>query len=180
MAMQRAVVSTESGCAGLGLLHGHSAWIADTPEAFAAGIATLIADPDRRRVLIAPGDVVEAGQGLIVVEAMKMQNEMKAARAGRTRAFTKWPASCCARWAYLRSRRGPWAPGPGNAICPRWGAPVSVKRGGAGGIARLHPAPPPHRVGPQSVAAHTRSAARAHPHPGGLSGCPRRLVGRAH
>jgi glycosyltransferase involved in cell wall biosynthesis len=31
------------------LLHGHSAWIADTPEAFAAGIATLIADPDRRR-----------------------------------------------------------------------------------------------------------------------------------
>jgi glycosyltransferase involved in cell wall biosynthesis len=49
MAMQRAVVSTVSGCAGLGLLHGHSAWIADTPEAFAAGIATLIADPDRRR-----------------------------------------------------------------------------------------------------------------------------------
>jgi biotin carboxyl carrier protein len=26
---------------------------------------------------------VEAGQGLIVVEAMKMQNEMKAVRAGR-------------------------------------------------------------------------------------------------
>ena len=49
MAMQRAVVSTSSGCAGLGLLHGHSAWIADTPEAFAAGIATLIADPERRR-----------------------------------------------------------------------------------------------------------------------------------
>ena len=34
------------------------------------------------RVLVAPGDAVEAGQGLIVVEAMKMQNEMKAARAG--------------------------------------------------------------------------------------------------
>ena len=48
MAMQRAVVSTTSGCAGLGLLHGHSVWIADTPESFAAGIATLIADPDRR------------------------------------------------------------------------------------------------------------------------------------
>jgi glycosyltransferase involved in cell wall biosynthesis len=48
MAMQRAVVSTTSGCAGLGLLHGHSVWVADTPEAFAAGVATLIADPERR------------------------------------------------------------------------------------------------------------------------------------
>lgn len=48
MAMQRAVVSTSSGCAGLGLLHGHSVWQADTPEAFAAGIATLITDPERR------------------------------------------------------------------------------------------------------------------------------------
>jgi glycosyltransferase involved in cell wall biosynthesis len=48
MAIGRAVVSTPSGCAGLGLLHGHSVWIADTPEAFAAGVATLIADPERR------------------------------------------------------------------------------------------------------------------------------------
>jgi biotin carboxyl carrier protein len=35
------------------------------------------------RVLVSQGDEVEAGQGLIVVEAMKMQNEMKAGRAGR-------------------------------------------------------------------------------------------------
>jgi glycosyltransferase involved in cell wall biosynthesis len=49
MAMQRAVVSTTSGCAGLGLLHGHSVWVADTPEAFAAGVATLIADPELRQ-----------------------------------------------------------------------------------------------------------------------------------
>jgi glycosyltransferase involved in cell wall biosynthesis len=48
MAMQRAVVSTVSGCAGLGLTHGHSVWVGDTPEAFAAGIATLLADPERR------------------------------------------------------------------------------------------------------------------------------------
>ena len=48
MAMQRAVVSTSSGCAGLGLLHGHSVWVADTAEAFAAGVATLINDPERR------------------------------------------------------------------------------------------------------------------------------------
>ena len=48
MAMRRAVVSTTSGCAGLGLLHGHSVWIADAAEAFAAGVATLIHDPERR------------------------------------------------------------------------------------------------------------------------------------
>jgi glycosyltransferase involved in cell wall biosynthesis len=48
MAMQRAVVSTTSGCAGLGLLHGHSVWVADAAEAFAAGVATLIGDPERR------------------------------------------------------------------------------------------------------------------------------------
>jgi biotin carboxyl carrier protein len=35
------------------------------------------------RVLVAPGDSVEAGQGIAVVEAMKMQNEMKASRAGK-------------------------------------------------------------------------------------------------
>ncbi|MGA2878376.1 MAG: biotin/lipoyl-containing protein [Bryobacteraceae bacterium] len=35
------------------------------------------------RVLVKVGDVVDAGQGLVVVEAMKMQNEMKAARPGR-------------------------------------------------------------------------------------------------
>jgi biotin carboxyl carrier protein len=35
------------------------------------------------RVLVAQGDVVEAGQGLVVVEAMKMQNEMKSPKAGR-------------------------------------------------------------------------------------------------
>ncbi len=35
------------------------------------------------RVLVAAGEVVETGQGLVVVEAMKMQNELKAARPGR-------------------------------------------------------------------------------------------------
>jgi biotin carboxyl carrier protein len=35
------------------------------------------------RVLVEPGQQVEAGQGLIVVEAMKMQNEMKSPHAGR-------------------------------------------------------------------------------------------------
>ena len=34
------------------------------------------------RVLVAAGDTVAAGQGLVVVEAMKMQNEMKSPQAG--------------------------------------------------------------------------------------------------
>ena len=35
------------------------------------------------RVLVAEGDVVEAGQGCVVIEAMKMQNELKSPRAGK-------------------------------------------------------------------------------------------------
>jgi biotin carboxyl carrier protein len=35
------------------------------------------------RLLVAEGDTVESGQGLLVMEAMKMQNEMKAPKAGR-------------------------------------------------------------------------------------------------
>ena len=34
------------------------------------------------RVLVAKGESVEAGAGIVVVEAMKMQNEMKAPKAG--------------------------------------------------------------------------------------------------
>ena len=34
------------------------------------------------RVLVAAGAKVEAGAGIIVVEAMKMQNEMKAPKSG--------------------------------------------------------------------------------------------------
>jgi biotin carboxyl carrier protein len=35
------------------------------------------------RVLAMPGDAVVAGQGIVVIEAMKMQNELKAPRDGR-------------------------------------------------------------------------------------------------
>jgi biotin carboxyl carrier protein len=34
------------------------------------------------RVLVEAGQAVEAGQGLIVVEAMKMQNELKSPKSG--------------------------------------------------------------------------------------------------
>jgi biotin carboxyl carrier protein len=35
------------------------------------------------RVLVSPGDAVRAGQGLVVIEAMKMENELRATRDGR-------------------------------------------------------------------------------------------------
>jgi biotin carboxyl carrier protein len=35
------------------------------------------------RLLVSTGDEVTAGQGIVVVEAMKMQNELKAPRSGR-------------------------------------------------------------------------------------------------
>jgi biotin carboxyl carrier protein len=34
------------------------------------------------RLLVKPGDTVEAGQGLLVVEAMKMQNEIQSPKSG--------------------------------------------------------------------------------------------------
>ncbi len=37
------------------------------------------------RVLVAPGDEVQPRQGLVVVEAMKMENELRAVRAGRVK-----------------------------------------------------------------------------------------------
>ena len=56
-----------------------SAGSADSP-----GRASLTAAMPGKivRVLVAVGDEVTAGQGIIVIEAMKMQNELKAPRAG--------------------------------------------------------------------------------------------------
>jgi [ribosomal protein S18]-alanine N-acetyltransferase len=48
MAMERAVISTSSGCAGLGAEHGVNIWIADTAREFADGIATLLEDDSLR------------------------------------------------------------------------------------------------------------------------------------
>jgi ribosomal protein S18 acetylase RimI-like enzyme len=48
LAMERVVVSTRSGCAGLGLEHGETAWIADSAEDLAAGIRALLDDADLR------------------------------------------------------------------------------------------------------------------------------------
>ncbi|HYL36302.1 MAG TPA: GNAT family N-acetyltransferase [Bryobacteraceae bacterium] len=55
LAMQRAVVSTFSGCAGLGLEHGVNVWIADTPQDFAKGVETLLANRELRERIAARG-----------------------------------------------------------------------------------------------------------------------------
>jgi biotin carboxyl carrier protein len=40
------------------------------------------------RVLVKPGDVVEAGQGTVVVEAMKMENELRSPKRGTVTSVT--------------------------------------------------------------------------------------------
>jgi biotin carboxyl carrier protein len=53
------------------------------------GVARIIAPMPGKvvRVLVSAGDRVETGDGIIVVEAMKMQNEMKSPKAGTVAAL---------------------------------------------------------------------------------------------
>lgn len=59
----------------------------DGPGGQASGPQRLTAPMPGKvvRVLVKPGDAVTARQGLVVVEAMKMENELRAARDGRVR-----------------------------------------------------------------------------------------------
>ena len=57
LAMQRAVVSTASGCAGLGLEHGKTAWIAGSASGLAEGIKQLLDDPTLRANIAKAGRV---------------------------------------------------------------------------------------------------------------------------
>lgn len=53
MAMRRPIVSTPSGVAGLGLTHGQSVLIAESPREFAAAVDRLFADPALAEALAA-------------------------------------------------------------------------------------------------------------------------------
>jgi biotin carboxyl carrier protein len=59
----------------------------DGPGAQGSGPQRVIAPMPGKvvRILVKPGDEVKARQGLVVVEAMKMENELRAARDGRVR-----------------------------------------------------------------------------------------------
>jgi biotin carboxyl carrier protein len=64
-------------------------WRGSKPAAGSQGRTSLKAAMPGKivRVLVAVGDEVVAGQGIMVVEAMKMQNELKAPRDGRVTAI---------------------------------------------------------------------------------------------
>jgi biotin carboxyl carrier protein len=60
-------------------------WSRKTSGAGAGAVQSILSPMPGKvvRVLVAPGDEVVPGQGIVVVEAMKMQNEMKSNRIGR-------------------------------------------------------------------------------------------------
>jgi biotin carboxyl carrier protein len=67
---------------------GQKRWSAGRSAPGAAGGPERVAAPMPGKivkVLVGPGDIVAARQGLVVIEAMKMQNELKASRAGRVK-----------------------------------------------------------------------------------------------
>jgi biotin carboxyl carrier protein len=53
------------------------------------------------RVNVGAGDVVQAGQGLVVMEAMKMENELRAAAAGTVRRVLVAPGTAVEKGALL-------------------------------------------------------------------------------
>jgi biotin carboxyl carrier protein len=63
-------------------------WKRSAGSADSSGLASLTAAMPGKivRVLVAVGGEVAAGQSILVIEAMKMQNELKAPRAGRVTA----------------------------------------------------------------------------------------------
>jgi ribosomal protein S18 acetylase RimI-like enzyme len=72
MAMDRAVVSTSSGCAGLGLEHSVNVWIADQAEDFARAIQLLLQDHAQRRRIAEAGRIhVERNYGWRQIGALE-------------------------------------------------------------------------------------------------------------
>jgi biotin carboxyl carrier protein len=71
--------------------------------ATAPGAASLVAPMPGLvvRVLVQPGDRVQAGQGLVVIEAMKMENELRASGAGIVRSVPVSPGSAVEKGAIL-------------------------------------------------------------------------------
>jgi pyruvate carboxylase subunit B len=53
------------------------------------------------RVNVQVGDAVQAGQGLVVMEAMKMENELRAQAAGRVRSIVVSPGTAVEKGALL-------------------------------------------------------------------------------
>ena len=65
-------------------LNGRRRWGRNDAAKVGTGPQRIVAPMPGKvvRVLVATGDVVEARQGLVVIEAMKMENELRASRPG--------------------------------------------------------------------------------------------------
>jgi pyruvate carboxylase subunit B len=72
-------------------------------KAGAAGPAPLVAPMPGLvvRVNVLAGDEVQPGQGLVVMEAMKMENELRATTAGRVRSVAAVPGTAVEKGALL-------------------------------------------------------------------------------
>jgi len=55
------------------------------------------------RVNVSPGDMVEAGQGVVVMEAMKMENELRATSSGKVKSVEVSPGTAVEKGAILVS-----------------------------------------------------------------------------
>jgi pyruvate carboxylase subunit B len=53
------------------------------------------------RVNVSPGDAVQAGQGLVVMEAMKMENELRAPAAGTVKTVMVEPGKAVEKGTVL-------------------------------------------------------------------------------
>ena len=53
------------------------------------------------RINVAAGDEIRVGQGLVVMEAMKMENELRATAAGRVKRVAAQPGSAVEKGALL-------------------------------------------------------------------------------
>ncbi len=53
------------------------------------------------RINVSVGDIVEAGQGVVVMEAMKMENELRATAAGRVKSVEVSPGATVEKGALL-------------------------------------------------------------------------------
>jgi biotin carboxyl carrier protein len=79
------IVAGRDGAARITLLdHARRAFAAPAVRQVSGRVTIKALMPGRVvQVLVKPGDEVEAGQGVLIVEAMKMENEVKAPKAGK-------------------------------------------------------------------------------------------------
>ncbi len=89
------VLVTVEGRLVAATVNGRRARHAADPGAHGAGDISIVAPMPGRvvRVLSAPGDEVAARQAIVVVEAMKMENELRAPRAGRVKEVSVAPGT---------------------------------------------------------------------------------------